>query len=91
MGGADRCSEVRIGLVRRLAAAVVLVEQIESRVIRCETVNVAEFCTLASSVVRIASRLGLERVARDVDESLDAYLKRTYSAARDVKDAEVAP
>src|SRR5260221_3048707 len=69
-GGLDRCSEVKIGLLRRLAAASVLAEQIEARAVNGEPVNVGEFCNLASTTVRLAQRVGLNRVAKNITPSL---------------------
>lgn len=64
-GGIENCSEVRLGLIRRLASAVVLSEELELRAINGEPISVSEFCTLASTTVRISQRLGLNRVPRD--------------------------
>jgi hypothetical protein len=74
-GGADRCSEVRLGLLRRLAAATVLAEVTEAKLINGEPVDITELCTLTSTVVRIASRVGLDRVPREV-ESIEEYLRK---------------
>jgi hypothetical protein len=65
-GGADICSEVKIGLCRRLAATTVLAELMEAKAINGEEVSLSEYCTLASTAVRISTRLGLSRTARDV-------------------------
>ena len=40
MGGADRCSEIKIGLLRRLAATTVQAELLESKMINGEAVDV---------------------------------------------------
>lgn len=73
MGGIEQCSEIKLGLLRRLAAATVQAELLEAKMVNGEQVNVMTLCTLASTTVRIASRLGLERHARPV-ESLADYL-----------------
>jgi hypothetical protein len=75
MGGLDLCSEIKIGLLRRLAAATVAAERLEARMINGEAVDIGQLCTLASTTVRLASRVGLERRARPV-ESLSALLSR---------------
>jgi hypothetical protein len=67
MGGLEHCSEIKLGLLRRLAAATVQAELLEAAMVRGEKVDVGTLCTLASTAVRIASRVGLERVARPVD------------------------
>jgi hypothetical protein len=41
-GGADQCSESRLQLVRRFAAAAVLAERMEARLANGEEINIAE-------------------------------------------------
>jgi hypothetical protein len=67
MGGLHNCSEIKLGLCRRLAATTVQAELLEARMVRGEKIDISVLCTLASTAVRIASRLGLERVAKPVD------------------------
>jgi hypothetical protein len=66
-GGIDQCSESRKHLIRRFAAAAVLAEQLEARVVRGEPVNITEFAQLSSTLVRITNHLGLERIPKMVD------------------------
>ncbi|MGE4255923.1 MAG: hypothetical protein AB7E84_12065 [Xanthobacteraceae bacterium] len=66
-GGIENCSEIKFGLLRRLAAATVQSELLEARMVNGEQVDVATLCTLASTTVRISSRLGIERVPKEVD------------------------
>src|SRR3954453_2050455 len=61
MGGLDHCSEVRLGLVRRLAATTVQAEMLEARMVNGDAIDIATLCTLASTTVRLSQRLGLER------------------------------
>jgi hypothetical protein len=74
MGGADQCSDIKIGLLRRLAAVTVQSELIEARMINGEQVDITTLCTLASTSVRLAQRLGVNRVPRDVTPSVVEYL-----------------
>ena len=87
MGGLDRCSEVRLGLVRRLAATTVQAEMLEARMVNGEAIDIATLCTLASTTVRLSQRLGLERRARNVTPSVGQYLA-ARTAATDAPDAE---
>jgi hypothetical protein len=80
-GGVENCTEVRLGLIRRLAAATVLSEEIEGKAVNGEPVDVGTFCQLASTTVRLASRLGVERVPRDVSPSLADILREGESDA----------
>jgi hypothetical protein len=65
-GGLDNCSEVKLGLLRRLAATTVCSELVEARLVNGAPINVSELCALASTSLRLSSRLGLERVPKDV-------------------------
>jgi hypothetical protein len=73
-GGEDRCSESRKQLIRRFAAAAVLAEQLEGRLANGEQINIAEHATLSSTLVRLASRIGIDRMPRDVTPTLRQYL-----------------
>src|SRR6476620_9303240 len=89
MGGLDHCSEVRLGLVRRLAATTVQAEMLEARMVNGDAIGIATLCTLASTTVRLSQRLGLERRARNVTPSVGQYLAaRTVPATGDESDAE---
>jgi hypothetical protein len=70
-GGADRCSESRQQLVRRFAAAAVLAEQMESRLARGEQIDISQHALLCSSLVRLAQRIGINRVPRVVTDIAD--------------------
>jgi hypothetical protein len=83
-GGVENCTEVRLGLIRRLAAATVLSEEIEGKAVNGQVVNINEFCQLASTTVRLASRLGLRREPRQVEETLGEYLFKHGVGAEDV-------
>lgn len=77
-GGADRCSEARKQLIRRFAAACVLAEAMESKFTKGEPVSIADYATLSNTALRIASRIGIDRVPRDVTPDLAAYLNARY-------------
>jgi hypothetical protein len=79
-GGVENCTEIRLGLIRRLAAATVLSEEIEGKAVNGEPVDLGAFCQLASTTVRLATRLGVERVPRNVGPSLADYLQQQQAA-----------
>ena len=82
-GGADQCSESRKQLIRRFAAAAVLAEQLESRLANGEQIDIQEHATLSSTLVRLAQRIGIDRVPRDVTPSLSEYLASLEDEAAD--------
>ena len=59
LGGLGLCSEIKLGLLRRLAATTVQCELLEADVINGKTVDTSTQCTLASTAMRLSSRLGL--------------------------------
>jgi hypothetical protein len=75
MGGISNCSEIKLALLRRLAAASVLAEQIEAQALNGSEINLAEYCNLASTTVRISSRVGLTRQTRNVTPTLTEYIE----------------
>ena len=68
-GGVSECSESRQHLIRRFAAAAVLAEQMESHIVNGESVDIAAFAQLSSTLVRIVNHLGLERIPRVIGSS----------------------
>jgi hypothetical protein len=79
-GGADRCSETRMQLIRRFASGAVLAEELEARLARGEPVDIAEHAQLSSTLVRLAQRIGLDRRAKNITPSLSEYLTPTEAA-----------
>ena len=77
-GGADQCSESRLQLVRRFAAAAVLAEQMEARLANGEEINIAEHGLLCSTLVRLSTRIGINRVPKTI-VSLHDYLEAAAS------------
>ena len=65
-GGVDACSESRKQLIRRFAAAAVLAEQLEAKLCRGENIDISEHALLCSTLTRLASRIGLDRIPKDV-------------------------
>jgi hypothetical protein len=88
MGGLDCCSEIRLGLLRRLAATTVQAEMLEARMVNGEAIDIATLCTLASTTVQLSQRLGLERRARNVTPSLGQYLAARTAPVTGSMDAE---
>ena len=78
-GGIDACSESRKQLVRRFAACAVLAEEMEGRLGRGEAIDIAQHALLCSTLTRLASRIGLDRIPKDV-LSLDTYLGQQGAA-----------
>lgn len=79
-GGEDRLSEVRLQLIRRFAAASVLAEQMEARVASGASVDISEYCQLASAATRLSNRIGIERKAKVIPDLKDYLASKTIDA-----------
>ena len=80
-GGADRLSESRRQLIRRFSAAAVLAEQLELKLANGYAIDLGEHALLCSSLVRLASRIGLGRRAKNITPTLDQYLEEQFDDA----------
>jgi hypothetical protein len=80
-GGLDQLSEARLQLVRRFAAAAVLAEQLEAALANGQEINIAEHGLLCSTLVRIAQRIGINRIPRDVSLTLADILRENEGDA----------
>ena len=78
--GADQCSEARKQLIRRFAAASVLAEQMESRLANGEQINISEHALLSSTLTRLAQRIGIDRVARDMTQTWGEIAAEIHAA-----------
>jgi len=74
-GGADRLSEIRMQLIHRLAACVLLTEQMEEQIVRGNNVDIRGYASLCDVLVRITHRLGTDQPARRARSRLLDYLQ----------------
>jgi hypothetical protein len=74
----DRCSESRKQLIRRFAASAVLAERMEAQLANGQQISITEHALLCSTLARLVTRIGIDRVPRDVTPSS----LREYLAAR---------
>ena len=80
-GDAALVSEARAQLVRRFSAAAVLAEQMEARLANGETIDISEHSLLCSTLVRLAGKLGISRIPKEIEaSSLDEYLQSKATA-----------
>ena len=71
----DDLPAVRLQLVKRFVGVCVLCETIEGQVVAGETVEVTEYSALISALVRLANRIGIDRIPRNVTPNLNDYLR----------------
>jgi hypothetical protein len=80
LGGPSNVTELRLHLIRRFAAIVVQVESMEARMAEGHEIDVSRHNKSSSVMARLAHRIGLRRVSKNVTPVLRDYL-----------DAEAAP
>ena len=83
----DDLTEIQRHLVNSLAGLVVLRENLDARITDGLKVSTAVYCRLTNSTNRLASTLGLARLARDTTPTLSEYVNAKY----DREDAELEP
>jgi hypothetical protein len=76
-GGSDPCSAVKAELIKRFASIAVLAEAEEARFAAGEEPDVERLALVASTLCRLASRIGLDRLPREI-EPLNSYLEQRY-------------
>jgi hypothetical protein len=76
LGGEDQLSTVQKHLVEAFAGAAIHVHDKNARLLLGEEVDIVEHCQAISTLVRVAQRIGLRRVARNVTPDLSGYLSR---------------
>ncbi len=74
LGGESRLSVVQKHLVEAFAGAALHVNDLNAKLLLGQDVDIVEHSQVISTLVRIASRIGVIRVARDVTPSLAGYL-----------------
>ena len=91
MGGIDRCTEARLQLLRRFSAASVMAEAMEAELVNGKQINIVEHSLLSSTLVRLAQRIGISRMPKNVTPYLHDYLEQhAASSSEDMSDEETA-
>jgi hypothetical protein len=84
-GGMGALSELRLSLIRRIAALTVEAERLEVDLASGKTVDVDLLARLSSHIRRIAETIGLDRKPKDVtprDAHLESFSRMFPNAAR---------
>jgi hypothetical protein len=66
LGGRSELSAIELTLVEAYAGAAITLENLNTRLLLGEQINLSEHAQAVSAMVRVASRLGLQRRPRDV-------------------------
>lgn len=90
LGGADHLSEGQKQLARRCATISLECEKLEVRAVTGQQIDLDTYGQLTDRLGRAFGRLGLKRVARDV-ETLEQYLSREATGMSDDEPPVEAP
>jgi hypothetical protein len=91
MGGVDRRTEARLQLLRRFSAASVMAEAMEAELVNGKQINIVEHSLLSSTLVRLAQRIGISRMPKNVTPYLHDYLEQAAASSEPSdNEAEVA-
>lgn len=74
-GGLNRCSELKLQLIRRYASISVMSEELEAKLVRGENVSINDLTQLSSALVRLSQRIGIAKVPKKVNESLSDIMR----------------
>ena len=75
LGGKDQLSAIELTLVEAYAGAGTILNDLNTRLLLGEKVDLEKHSQTISAMVRIATRLGTKRRAKDVTPNLQTYLR----------------
>jgi hypothetical protein len=87
LGGRSGLSAIELTLVEAYAGAAITLENLNTRLLLGEQINLSEHAQAVSAMVRVASRLGLRRRSRDVTPSLGELLRADLEERRSAEAA----
>jgi hypothetical protein len=88
LGGFDRLSALEKQLIRRAASLSIMCEAIEADLVGEKQVDVERYGMLTDRLRRLAQRLGLSRLARDVEKG-DRSLAELFRGAENRRGVEI--
>ena len=75
LGGRDQLSTIELVLIEAFAGAAVTLQHLNTRLALGQEIDLAQYAQTVSAMVRVASRLGLRRRARDLTPTLRDLLR----------------
>jgi hypothetical protein len=73
--GSGKLSTIQLHLIEAFAGCAIIINAINARLLSGEAIDVTEHSQAASTLVRLASRLGIHRRVRDVNDLTDHIAK----------------
>jgi hypothetical protein len=75
LGGKDQLTTIQALLIEAVAGTSLTLNDLNTRALRGETIDLPSYAQAVSTLVRVASRLGTGRVPKDVTPSLGSILR----------------
>lgn len=75
LGGRDQLSAIEVALVEAFAGATVTLNNLNTKLLLGEPIDLSKHAQAVSAMVRVASRLGISRRMRNVGPTLSDYLR----------------
>ena|ERR1700730_12137150 len=88
LGGEENLSSVQKTLIEAFVGVSIQLTNINMRGLQGEKVDLSELSLAASTLVRIATRIGITRVARDIGSSLGELLRADHERQQREKQGE---
>jgi hypothetical protein len=85
LGGRDQLSTIERALVEAFAGACVTLHHLNTKLALGEEIDLSQHAQAVSAMVRVASRLGLERRQRDVGPDLADLIRADWDREREQK------
>jgi hypothetical protein len=82
LGGHDRLSAIELQLIEGFAGAAVTLQHLNTQLALGQPIDLSQHAQCVSAMVRVASRLGLQRRAKDVGPSLGDLLRADQEEQR---------
>jgi hypothetical protein len=86
LGGREQLSTIERALVEAFAGACVTLHHLNTKLALGETIDLGQHAQAVSAMVRVASRLGLQRRAKDIGPSLSDILREDWQRDRENND-----
>ena len=71
LGGRNQLSTIERALIEAFVGSCVSLQNLNAKLALCQTIDLSEHASVVSAMVRVASRLGLQRRQKDVSPNLD--------------------
>jgi hypothetical protein len=78
LGGRAQLSTIERALVEAFTGAALTLQNLNTRLALGEQIDLSEHSQAVSAMVRVASRLGLQRRVRDITSGLDGAIRQAW-------------